>query len=131
MTKPLCPCCSGKPLDKCCEPYLLDKKKPKTVVQLMRSRFTAYYIGGAGNYLLATWHPANRGGQSAQSLSQRTVKWQSLEIIDSSQQGDKGAVEFKATFIDAKGNEGEHHEISTFLRVRGMWYYVGDIRTLK
>ncbi len=130
MSKPQCPCCSGKTIDRCCEPYLLDQKKPKTVVQLMRSRFTAYFIGGAGNYLMATWHPANRKGQNAQSLSQRLVNWQRLEVIDSSQQGDKGAVEFKATFLDANGKPGVHHEISTFVRVKGVWYYVDALRTM-
>ena len=129
MNKPQCPCGSGKTIDKCCEPFLTGEKKPRTVVQLMRSRYTAYFIGGAGNYLLYTWHPANRQGQSAAELSQRSVKWTGLEIIDSSQQGDKGAVEFKATFIDAQGREGSHHEISTFLREKGMWYYVGALHT--
>ena len=96
----------------------------------MRSRFTAYFIGGAGNYLMHTWHPANRQGQNAQLLSQRMVNWQSLEVIDSSQQGDKGAVEFKAHYLDADGNPCVHHEISTFLRDRGMWYYVDALRTI-
>lgn len=130
MTKKACPCCSGKDIDQCCGPFLQGKKKPKTVTQLMRSRFTAYFIG-AGPYLLATWHPANRQGQTAQNLSQRLVNWQSLEVIDSSQQGDKGAVEFKATFLDANGQPGVHHEISTFLREKGTWYYVDALRTIK
>lgn len=129
MTKPLCPCCSGKTIDKCCEPFLLAEKKPRTAVQLMRSRFTAYFIGGAGNYLMATWHPDMRKGQSAQALSQRLVNWQELEIVHTTQQGDKAAVEFKATFLDSDGKPGTYHELSTFVREKGAWLYVGAVRS--
>ena len=94
----------------------------------MRSRFSAYAIGGCGNYLLGTWHPLNRQGLNAGELSQRQLDWKYLEIIDSAQKGDKGAVEFKATYVNNKGKTFVHHEVSTFLREKGFWYYVGELQ---
>lgn len=123
-----CPCQSGKRFRQCCGLFLNQSKKAKTPVQLMRSRFTAFYLGGFGDYLLATWSPDRVQGMSAESLSERTVEWVNLEIVSKSQQGDKGIVEFKAYFKD-DGEIAMHHEISNFERVNGCWLYVdGDVR---
>lgn len=128
MKQLICRCDSGKPFEQCCKPFLNGDAKPKTAKQLMRSRFSAYARGGCGNYLLGTWHPLNRQGLNAGELSLRQVNWQDLEIIDSDQQGDKGVVEFKATYVDNEGETFVHHEISTFLREKGFWYYVGELQ---
>ncbi len=93
----------------------------------MRARFSAYAIGGCGNFLLATWHPLNRQGLDAGSLSLRQVNWQKLEILHSSQQADKATVEFRASFVDRHGKPGLHHEVSVFKRERGVWFYVGEL----
>lgn len=90
----------------------------------MRSRFTAYALGEHGEYLLATWHPDSRPPLSAAALSAREVNWQQLLVLASEQQGDKGTVEFEATFIDASGSAATHHELSRFVRVAGKWLYV-------
>lgn len=95
----------------------------------MRSRFTAYALGGYGDYLLATWHPDHTGGLDAASLSIKSTTWQSLEIVDSSQDYNVAFVEFKAHFLDPDGQTGVHHERSRFLRVNGHWYYTdGEVR---
>lgn len=93
----------------------------------MRSRFTAYALGGYGEYLLASWFPATAKGLTALELSQRNVEWLSLEVIGKSQQGDQGTVEFKATFRsnDSDGALDVMHEVSEFRRVKGRWWYVG------
>mgnify|MGYP003700369657 CR=1 FL=1 len=124
----LCPCCSGKPFEQCCRPFLSGKKAPKTVKQLMRSRYTAYFLGGCGQYLYATWHPETRKEESPGSLSLKTVDWRGLEILLCKQQGDEGIVEFKAHFIDQQGNAAVHHEYSHFLRIKGLWYYVQPVK---
>ncbi len=123
MSQTSCPCCSDKPFAKCCQPYLDGKQTAKTVKQLMRSRFSAYTLGGFGQYLHDTWHPNYRKGLTPNSLSQRTCDWQSLEVLQSKQEGDKGGVEFRAKYIDEKGELLYHHEISVFVRVKGRWYY--------
>lgn len=90
----------------------------------MRSRYTAYVLGGYGDYLLATWHPDHRAGLDAAALSMQTTDWQSLEIVDSSQHHDVAFVEFVARFLDLNGKAGAHQERSRFQRIDGHWYYV-------
>jgi len=108
----------------CCAPYLGGKSAPRTVKQLMRSRYTAFAAGAHGEYLLRTWHPRTAPAISAQALGQADIQWTGLEIIASQQRGDHGVVEFRASFIDAAGEPGVHHETSTFLREGGRWLYL-------
>lgn len=89
----------------------------------MRARYTAYTVGGYGDYLFHTWHPQYRGGLTSQSLSQASRKWIKLEVFESKQIGDRAAIEFKAYYIDDKGVPQCHHEISQFLRNKGRWFY--------
>jgi SEC-C motif-containing protein len=122
-----CICGKSKPFDKCCEIFLSGKQNAKTPEQLMRSRYSAYALGGYGEYLVSTWLPDSAKGLVALELSEKTVNWQRLEVISSLQQGDKGTVEFKAWFSKLPGSEemGVMHEISEFVRIQSRWYYVG------
>ncbi|MFT6407420.1 MAG: SEC-C motif-containing protein [Arenicella sp.] len=107
----------------CCQPFLSGVKQAKTPVQLMRSRFSAYALSGHGAYLLRTWLPSSSIGLSEFELSQASLNWQRLSIVDKSQFGDSGRVEFKAYFLDISGKQQLHHEISEFRRISGLWYY--------
>lgn len=121
-----CPCCSGKPFKQCCAPFL-SGTNPKTVKQLMRSRYSAFALGGHGEHLLRTWHPTVVPDLSASDLDEITTEWVKLEVLRSGQTGDTGIVEFRASFIDGDGIEKVHHEISRFVREKGLWYYLnGD-----
>ena len=120
-----CICGSGKAQLKCCTPLLNGTKVAKTPVQLMRSRYSAYAVGGYGEYLLETWLPVMTKGLTAAELSVRSYEWIRLEVISKSQQGDTGQVEFKAFYLNANGQEAVQHENSIFRRVKGRWYYVG------
>ncbi len=94
----------------------------------MRSRYTAYALGSYGEYLLSTWLPEHTQGLTAESLSEKTQNWIKLEVINSSQKGDDGFVEFKAYYKDEAGLEKVHHEKSTFKRIDRKWYYEkGDV----
>jgi SEC-C motif-containing protein len=126
-----CPCGKSKSFEKCCGRFLSGAQNAKTPEQLMRSRFTAYALGGYGAYLMATWFPASAQGLTVAELSEKTLDWKRLKVISSSQQGDNGTVEFKAWFCPAP-NSGENpeetemmHEISDFVRIQSRWYYVG------
>lgn len=124
----ICLCDSGKPFQKCCGRYLNDNAIPATPKQLMRSRYTAYALGNYGKYLLATWHPEKRTGLTAALLSEKSLNWVKLEVINNEQKGDEGTVEFKAYY---KTNEELNvlHEKSTFKRINRQWYYVeGDVK---
>jgi len=124
-----CTCGKSKAFAKCCGQFLSGEKNAKTPEQLMRSRFSAYALGGYGEYLLATWFPASAQGLTIEELSRKTVDWQRLEVISSSQEGDKGTVEFKAWFSGSP-NSGEldcMHEVSEFIRIKSRWYYIGGL----
>jgi len=119
-----CVCNSDKAFDQCCRPFLDQVKFAKTPQQLMRSRYSAFALGGYGTYLLETWVPEMRDQLNVHELSLRSLDWERLEIVNKSQQGDKGVVEFKAYFLDQYGSEKVHHEVSQFLRRSNRWLYV-------
>lgn len=120
-----CPCGSEKSLEDCCAPYINGAAHPKTPGQLMRSRYTAYALGGHGDYLLATWFPATARGLTPEALSKRDREWTRLQIVDKQQRGDQGFVEFKAYYREGDGEEHIMHEKSVFQRSGGRWLYVG------
>ena len=122
-----CVCGKDKSFAKCCGRFLSGKEYAKTPEKLMRSRFSAYALGGHGEYLLSTWFPATAGGLTELALSQKTVNWQTLQVIAYSQKGDKGTVEFKAWFYELSDYENIKvmHEVSEFVRVNSRWFYVG------
>ncbi|MFT7526776.1 MAG: SEC-C motif-containing protein [Arenicella sp.] len=126
MTTNVCPCNSDKLFKSCCEPLLLRKMLAKTPAQLMRSRYSAYALGGYGEYLLGTWLPCAAAGLSSASLSVRSIDWVGLNVVSKSQQGESGFVEFKAVYRDEFGESAVHHEKSVFRRIKGRWFYVGE-----
>ena len=121
-----CPCKSKKPFQACCEPLLMREKIATTPSKLMRSRYSAYALGGYGDYLLETWLPSSAMGLSAADLSVRSLTWVDLTVLNKSQQGESGFVEFRAAYLDELGQRTTHHEKSTFSRVKGRWFYVGE-----
>jgi SEC-C motif-containing protein len=120
-----CICGSNKNFEKCCAPFLTGSRWAKTPEQLMRSRYSAYALGGYGDYLLQSWFPATAKGLTAESLSQRSCDWIELQILHKSQKGDQGTVEFNAWFHNDKGDKEVLHEKSVFQRIDGLWLYVG------
>jgi SEC-C motif-containing protein len=126
MATKICPCYSNKLFKSCCEPLLLSKMVAKTPVQLMRSRYSAYALGGYGEYLLDTWLPSTAVGLSSAGLSVRSLDWVGLKVISKSQHGESGFVEFKAAYLDESGESVVHYEKSEFSRINGRWFYVGE-----
>lgn len=122
-----CICGKLKPFAKCCGRFLSGKQNAKTPEQLVRSRFSAYVLGGYGEYLISTWLPVSAQGMTASELSEKIVNWQRLKVISSSQQGDTGTVEFKAWFYKSSSSEEMEvmHEISEFVRIQSRWLYFG------
>ncbi|MBT4521993.1 MAG: hypothetical protein HOC23_18495 [Halieaceae bacterium] len=125
MAQKICYCGRKKPPAKCCERFLSGRELPKTVEQLMRSRYSAYALGGRGRYLLDTWFPPTAVGLNEESLSSPGPEWLELKVHRSSQDNDKGTVEFSARYKTAAGAEEIQHEKSVFQRLAGRWYYVG------
>ena len=117
-----CPCLSGLPYDDCCGQFHSGAAVAPTAERLMRSRYSAY-SKGLPDYLLATWHPSTR---PAELVLDPRLRWYRLDIIDRSRGGmldTEGTVEFRASFrIDAEA--GSQHEVSSFVREGGQWFYV-------
>ena len=120
-----CICGSHKLIANCCERFLSGRERAKTPEQLMRSRYSAYALGGYGQYLLDTWLPATSSGLSAEQLSTRDHQWIELIVLNKSQQGDSAVVEFEALYIGSAGVRQCLHEKSVFTRKTGRWIYVG------
>ena len=128
MNQSHCICGSGKPFEKCCQRFLSGAEQAKTAEQLMRSRYSAYALGGHGDYLLKTWFPATAANLDPIELSQRSQNWQRLEILDKSQKGDDATVEFNAYYLIENSDQLKvMHEVSQFKRVAGRWLYVGGV----
>lgn len=123
-----CPC--GKtnndtPLkyEECCQPLHLGTEVASHPEQLMRSRYSAYYLA-LGQYIHDTHHVDFRGNTSPEEFTQsaKSTHWCGLEVIQSSTQGTSGIVEFKANFID-KDKLHTLHEVSNFVLEDGYWLY--------
>ncbi|MFD6091226.1 YchJ family protein [Oerskovia sp. NPDC060338] len=126
-----CPCLSGETYGACCGRFHVgvaaggpDAVTAPTAEALMRSRYAAFAVGDA-DYLLATWHPSTR---PADLDLDNGVTWRRLDVVATSAGGPldrTGVVEFVAHFRSAETRErGSLHEVSSFVREGGRWYYV-------
>ena len=118
-----CPCGSGDAFGGCCGSVIAGADAP-TAERLMRSRYTAFWLGDAG-HLTRTWHPRTRPDDIDVDPE---VRWTRLEIVDAAGGGQEdatGVVEFRAGWEQRSGGTaGEVHERSRFARVRGRWFYL-------
>lgn len=125
--------CSCRELDsvklsyqECCQPFHDGRADqsvlPETAEQLMRSRYSAF-VEGLAPYLLETWHESTR----PQELElDPQMRWIGLEIIKTRSGGShatRGVVEFAAHYLDGQ-REAQQHEVSTFVREDGAWFYL-------
>ena len=74
-------CCSSKPFQACCEPFIKGDKTPVTAEQLMRSRFSAYATAQYA-YILDTYTQEKQQGLSVDDLAQSAqgAKWFALQV---------------------------------------------------
>ena len=70
----LCCCNSLLPFEQCCEPFLQGYMVPVTAIQLMRSRYSAFYLGH-DDYI-------NQTNLRPESSSQNPLRWVKLEVIE-------------------------------------------------
>jgi SEC-C motif-containing protein len=123
MSKNNCPCDSDKTFSTCCKPVIDDIKSASSPEQLMRSRYTAFTLKDM-NYIFESTHPQARHEFDRKSNQEWAdqAHFSKLEILKSSNEGNKGFVEFKAYF---KINETEtiHHEVASFRKQSEVWYF--------
>ena len=122
----LCPCQSGKEYEACCGPIISGSQAAPNPEAVMRSRYTAFAKGEV-DYLKNSLHPDQWGEfdpAATKDLAENS-EWLGFKIINSSgggQNDQEGTVEFVVTFR-MKGVSYNHHELSQFNRVDGVWYY--------
>ena len=127
-----CPCGSLLKYKKCCKTFHDKIKLPKTALELMKSRFSAFSVQNA-DYIIFTTHKDNPDftedikpwKEDILNFSQNT-SFEKLEIIDFSKEqlSDlESYVTFKAT-LKQYNNDISFTEKSRFLKENGKWLYV-------
>ena len=128
-----CFCCSSKPFQACCEPFIKGDKTPVTAEQLMRSRFSAYATAQYA-YILDTYTKEKQQGLSVDDLAQSAqgAKWFALQVhyaqSEESAEPNTSAtlhsdtVEFTAFYFEDK-KMYQLHETSNFRVENGAWQY--------
>jgi SEC-C motif domain protein len=123
----LCPCGSGDSFSNCCEPFINGSKNPPTAEKLMRSRYSAFHEG-ALDYIFNTHHKSTRDELDMEGIKTWAIEseWLGLKIHETEKGGEKdneGKVEFSCLF-NFQGKNQTHHELSTFIKEDGKWYFV-------
>ncbi len=114
-----CSCGSSLEYSKCCEPIIQEKKLAETPEALMRARYSAY-VKSEVHFLRESLAPDSRADFSEKDVRDwsKHSEWLGLEIIAA--KGD--TVEFNAKY-KTEGKILEHHEVSTFKKIAGKWYF--------
>lgn len=118
-----CYCGRPKEFSQCCETFILGKEIPTRAEDLMRSRYSAFCVVNM-DYLFNTTDLQIRYefDDKANEAWAKNSQFKKLEIIKTEESGNKSIVEFKAYF-HADGQDHVHHEISTFRKTGGAWFY--------
>ncbi len=118
-----CPCGSYVKYKKCCAIYHKGAL-PKTALELMKSRYTAYAVGDA-SYIMKTTHLNNpdytenvKAWKASIELFSKETEFLGLEIVEFIDGEEEAFVTFKA-----KLSSGDMVEKSRFLKVSNFWLY--------
>ncbi|MBI9101968.1 MAG: YchJ family protein [Spirochaetales bacterium] len=121
-------CHCGNPIEfeKCCEPYIKGMLNPPTAEDLMRARYSAYVTGDI-DFIESTHSLDQRDGVDVEETRKWSQEsdWKGLQILGTKKgkaNDNEGSVEFKATYVQ-NGMTNIHHEMSTFKKVDGKWYF--------
>lgn len=125
----ICPCGSLKKYKKCCKPFHDKITFPKTALELMKSRFSAFAVLIA-DYIIFTTHENNSDyisdleswNQDIMNFSKNT-RFERLEILDFIKGEVESFVTFKATLFQ-DNTDISFIEKSRFLKVEEKWLYV-------
>ena len=122
----LCPCLSAKKYTHCCEPFLIQKQKPKTAEDLLRSRYTAFVLGHI-DYIVSTHHSKTAHEVNRQEIEEwsQSSEWQGLKILqkEAGEAGDsQGTIVFHAQYT-VNGKVNDHFEKALFEKENGDWKF--------
>jgi SEC-C motif-containing protein len=121
-----CPCGSGISFEQCCRPIISGEQPAETAEALMRSRCSAFATLQI-DHIWESTHPDQRKGHSRKTIQKWSEKsqWLGFEIISvtgGQPADDEGQVEFVAEYRE-KGMRNRHHELATFKKKDGKWYF--------
>jgi SEC-C motif-containing protein len=125
-----CPCGSGLSFEACCRPIIAAEQPAETAEALMRSRYSAF-AKALTDHIWESTHPEQRREHSRKTIQRwsEQAEWLGFEILSASGGGsvdEEGQVEFVAAYRE-KGARKRHHEVATFKKKDGRWYfYDGD-----
>ncbi len=90
----------------------------------MRSRYSAFAVKNL-DYIFETTDPQARSDFDLPSTKEwaEQSRFVKLEVLNSTEDGNKGMVEFKAHFYDKENNLHIHHEHSKFRKQSGVWFF--------
>ena len=116
-----CYCGNKKTYKDCCEVYHKNGGKTETVVQLMRSRYSAFVLA-KGDYLMTTHHKSTRPIKEKNAIVKwaKSVEWLKLEVLGST----TDTVKFNAYFFE-NGQPNVITENSKFVKENNQWFYLG------
>ncbi len=116
----LCPCCSLRPFEQCCKPYLVGDALPPNPEALMRSRYSAYALKHI-DYLVTTHATSTREENLAQGVADfaNQVIFTQLTVLHAKDD----TVHFKAHFLTTGDVLEEMEEVSHFVKEDGQWRY--------
>jgi SEC-C motif-containing protein len=122
-----CYCGSGLEFDACCGPVLDGSRPASTAEALMRARYSAFVTHQA-EFLHQSLHPQHRDDHDVAATRRwaERSQWLGLQILATQGGGEEdtqGSVEFIATYKE-RDLVKHHHEISTFRKADGTWYFV-------
>ena len=125
----ICPCGSIKKYKKCCKPFHDKITFPKTALELMKSRFSAFAVLIA-DYIIFTTHENNSDyisdlkswNQDIMNFSKNT-RFERLEILDFIEGEVESFVIFKATLFQ-DNTDISFIEKSRFLKVKDKKLYI-------
>lgn len=124
----LCPCGSSKKYKKCCKTFHDGIIFPKTALELMKSRFSAFAVSNS-KYIISTTHKENPDftddlkswNEDIINFSKNT-RFERLEVLDFIEDVES-FVTFKATLFQ-DNRDISFTEKSRFLKADDKWQYV-------
>ncbi len=121
-----CPCQSNLEYQNCCEPFHKKTQFPDTAEKLMRARYSAFAKQEI-DFIADTHMPGTSDFDKEEARQwSESSEWPGLEIVKTENglaSDESGIVEFKAQYIDENKKEVIHHEISSFKKSDGKWFY--------
>lgn len=121
----ICPCGGLKKFSECCQLFHRKDKLAEHAVDLMKARYSAFCVQDM-DFIRFTHDPQTMQNFDFELNEKwaKSVRFNSLQILQSSEEKNKAQVEFLVTYTElASGEEKKHHELSKFRKQAGVWFF--------